>query len=87
MAGRIAIIKYMRKNVEDSVDQMTGEVNDTRLAEDACWALEPDKIDIPDLYFDCAHFVANEHEIKTGVKPGSLSSVSNLINSLPSDYF
>lgn len=59
------ITAYMRVNIEDHVDPLTGEVNDTSLAEDACWSLEPTLEDTPEIYFELAHIVAIEYERKT----------------------
>jgi len=84
MVGNIKIRQYMRKNIADHVDQLTGEVNDTSLAEDAFWALDPEskEADVPKKYFECAHDVASEHEIKTGVKEGRCLA-AGFINSIP----
>jgi len=84
MNGRIAIVKYMQHNITDHIDPLTGEVNDTSLAEDACQHFD-DYIgdEIPEKYFDYSLEVAERYEIKTGVKAGSLSKVSGYINSIP----
>jgi predicted ester cyclase len=84
----------MLDNVTDHVDPLTGEVNETTLAEDACQhfdgyivSMTGERDFIPDKYFDLACIIAEQHEIKTGIKTGIPSSLSNLINNLPSDYF
>jgi len=66
----IKIRQYMRKNIEDHIDPLTGEVNSTSLAEDTFWTLEPDSNneEAPEKYFECAFEVAEQHEIRTGVK-------------------
>lgn len=87
--GRVNVITLMTKNVKDFVDPLTGEVNITLLAEWACGKVNGynDNGEIPDKFFDWAYVVGEHYEIKTGVKAGSLSSLSGLINSLPSDHF
>ncbi len=83
MVGNIKIRQYMHKNVEDHVDPLTGEVNNTSLAEDAFWALEPgNNGDIPEKYFECAIEIAERHEIATGVLPARCSA-AGYINSIP----
>lgn len=86
--GRIAVITYMNRNVADHVDPLTGEVNATALAEDACNHFNGFiGNEIPEEYFDAAFVVAERHEIKTGVRSGNLSGLSVIINALPSDWF
>ena len=88
MKGRIEIIKYMNANIADHVDPLTGEVNATALAEDACWHFDDcDGDDVPEEYFEYAHEVATRYEIKTGIKQGKISGLSGLINSRESDWF
>jgi hypothetical protein len=58
------VVRYMRQNVEDSVDNQTGEVNATSLAEDAAHGLgQSDWLD-DDTHpiFDIAVDVADEYE-------------------------
>jgi hypothetical protein len=70
MITKNRIIQYMRIHVEDHTDPLTGEVNDTTLAEDAFQALEPSNdSDIPEEYFECAFRVGTRHEISSGVIP------------------
>ena len=82
----------MVKNVADHVDSLTGEVNDTALAEDAAshfgtYGPAPD-YEIPPEYFDWAIEIANQHEIKTGVKFGGITAMAaGLINSRDADSF
>jgi hypothetical protein len=88
MHGRIAIIRYMNNNIMDHVDSLTGEVNDTSLAEDACSHFNDYEGDnIPEDYFDYSFQVAEAYEIKTGVKSGKIGGASTLINSRQSDWF
>jgi len=83
MTGNIQIRKYMLANVKDHVDPLTGEVNNTSLAEDAFWHFEPNNQgDVPEKYFDCAFEIGERHEIATGVKT-TLPRVSGYINSIP----
>lgn len=73
----------MLQNVTDHVDPLTGEVNNTSLAEDAFWHFEPNNQgDIPEKYFDCAFEIAERHEIRTGVKQGNCRA-AGYINSIP----
>jgi hypothetical protein len=83
--GNIKIKRYMLAEIEDHVEPLTGEVNSTTLAEDAFWALEPGNQTgyIPEKYFDCAFEIAEQYEIKTGVKQGNFRKVSGYINSIP----
>lgn len=54
-----SIVKqYMRRNVEDHVDPLTGEISFTALAEDAFWALENGDGEVPEEYFELAWEVA-----------------------------
>ena len=87
--GGVNIQTLMTKNVEDFVDPLTGEVNATLLAEWACSEVDgyDSSGDIPDKFFDWAYVVGERHEIKTGVKEGSMAALSGFINSLPSDCF
>ena len=81
--GNIALRQYMRANVELCVDNLTGEVNDTLLAEATFDHFNPEVDgEIPDNYFDCAIEVASQHEIKTGVKQGRCRA-AGYINSIP----
>jgi hypothetical protein len=83
MVGNIKIRQYMLRNVEDNVDPLTGEVNSTKLAEDAFWALEPENQgEIPQKYFDCACEIGTQYEIKTGVREGHCKA-AGYINSIP----
>ena len=69
MAGRIAILKYMAANIEDHVDPLTGEVNYTSLAEDACDHFNDyDGNDVPRKYFEYSFSIGEQYEIKTGIK-------------------
>jgi len=90
MAGNIKIRQYMLHNVTDHVDPLTGEVNNTSLAEDACCHFNDyegeegyEKTEIPEKYFECAFEIGEQYEIQTGIKQGSLSKVSGYINSIP----
>ena len=83
MKGNIKIRQYMRNNVTDHVDPLTGEVNATGLAEDTFWALEPDNNgEIPESYFECAEEIAERHEIATGIRQ-SYCRAAGYINSIP----
>lgn len=56
--------KYMAQIADEYVDPQTGEVNSTKIAEDACKhfdAYEPDD-SIPEDFFDWAVVVAENHE-------------------------
>lgn len=87
MTGNIKIRQYMLSCVEEHVDPLTGEVNDTYLAEDACQHFNDyEGDDIPEKYFECAHEIASQHEIKTGVREGR-TKLSGLINSLDASWF
>jgi hypothetical protein len=64
------IRRYMQDNITDHIDPLTGEVNDTGLAEDALWFfLCPGEGEIlnslVDLAFDLAHEVAAKYEQDT----------------------
>ena len=81
---------YMFDEIQDHVDPLTGEVNITTLAEDACQhfnGYEHDKHThendaIPEKFFDIAFQVGERHEIRTGVKEGSPNGfLRGLINS------
>ena len=89
MAGRIHIMTYMNQNVNDHVDPLTGEVNHTLLAEDACQHFNDyiGEDEIPEKYFEYAIEVADRYEIKTGVQtPHIRSSVGAFVNSVNSDF-
>ena len=85
----IEIRTYMQKNVEDHTDPITGEVNDTTLAEDACQHFNGyiNNDEIPEDYFEYASEIGSRHEIKTGAKRPGYSKLSGLINSIDSDMF
>jgi len=86
-ASRTQICIYMNENITDHVDPLTGEVNNTSLAEDACTHFNAfiNEDDIPNIYFDLAFRIADQYEIKTGVKTVNYSRLSGLINSQPPD--
>jgi hypothetical protein len=79
----------MLAEVGDHVDPLTGEVNATGLAEDACSHFDGyEGNNIPDKFFDLAELIAERHEIKTGIRqPSAFRSLAGLINSLQSDWF
>ena len=96
-AEKISSLKiqhYMMAEIADHVDALTGEVNSTTLAEDACQhfdAYEGADYSIPDKFFDIALLVGEAYEIKTGVKEAPRKSISaalsGLINSKDSGWF
>lgn len=72
---KIQVRTYMLDNIEDHVDILTGEVNATALAEDACSHFEAwIGDDVPERFFDLAETVATQHEIKTGIARSRFSS-------------
>ena len=89
MAGRIAIVKYMQAEIEDHIDNKTGEVDFTELARDACDHFDDydANYEIPEKYYEYAYEVATRYEIKTGVIDGKISGLSGLINSKDSSWF
>lgn len=79
------ICKYMQAEIEDHVDPLTGEVNCTSLAEDACSHFDGyEGSEIPEKFFEIANRVGDAHEIKTGVRePRITIHLAGLINSRP----
>ena len=80
--------KYMLANIQDHIDPVTGEVNATALAEDACIALDGfEGNNIPEKFFELTELLAERHEIKTGIIAPPISrNLAGLINSLESDW-
>lgn len=80
---------YMKENVADHIDFLTGEVNATHLAEDAAWHFGEGNQgeDIDEDYFDLADTIAEWYEVSTGIRRPNMSNISGLINSRSSDYF
>lgn len=58
------IKRYMIANISDHVDPLTGEVNATSLAEDACdhFNAYETGYEIPDEIFEISEIVATEYE-------------------------
>lgn len=85
--------EYMQAEIADHVDPLTGEVNATTLAEDACEHFDgyeggDSKPEVPEKFFDLAALVGERHEVKTGVTPPRpFRALAGLINSLESDWF
>lgn len=67
MQTKNAIKKYMREQVEEDVDYVTGEVNYTNLALWACTHFDDFEGDeVPEEYYDLAVEVGVWYEKKTG---------------------
>jgi len=83
------IREYMQAEVTDHVDPLTGEVNSTALAEDACSHFNAyEGNEIPERFFELANLIGERHEIKTGIsQPRIGANLAGLINSLESDWF
>lgn len=79
----------MEAEIADHVDPVTGEVNTTSLAEDACDHFDGyENNDIPEKFFDMAALVGERHEINTGIiTPVINRNLAILINNLESDWF
>jgi len=79
---------YMIMNVDLFTDKITGEVNESALAEDACNEfgidLEPDG-SAPDKIYFAADTIARRHEIKTGARQAivrpELGQLTNAVGS------
>ncbi len=84
-----AVKKYMLAEILDHVDPLTGEVNATGLAEDACSHFDGYvNNDVPNKFFDLAELIAERHEIKTGIRIVTVTRpFAGLINSLLADWF
>jgi hypothetical protein len=89
MIGAIKIRQYMRQEIEDHRDPVTGEVCPTGLAEDACQHFDdygpgPD-FEIPEVYFECAHEISEIDEARR--KGTTCQAVRGLIGSRDSSHF
>ncbi len=89
--GRVNVMRYMRQEIEDHRDPITGEINDTSLAEDACqhfdaYGPEPD-FEIPEKFFEWAFLIAEGDERRRADSVIFPQSLGNIINSFPPDYF
>ena len=74
--GGIQVRRYMRDNIEDSRDPQTGEVNATKLAEDATWHFELHET--PDEYWDWAAEIAiGDDRKRAGLMPLCLDGLIN----------
>jgi len=85
-----SIYSYMARNVDLYTDTITGEVNESSLAEDACEVysvpLEADG-SIPDKIYYKALKIAQLHEIKTGARvPRIRSELGDYTNHLDADF-
>jgi len=81
----------MQIHVDLFTDKITGEVNESAMAEDACMEykikLNEDGT-VPDVVYFQADQIARAHEIKTGAREGKINpSFSHYINNLNADSF
>jgi hypothetical protein len=58
--------QYMRQELSDHIDKLTGEINCTSLVEDAWWHFhpEPEAIDIDEYWFDWAQEIEIAYELR-----------------------
>ena len=84
------IATYMVHNVDLFTDPITGEVNESALAEDACneFKIELDSEgSAPERIWFMADTIARRHEIKTGAREGRITpALGDYVNHIDSSF-